>query len=938
VHYLQIIVPGIVAAIGVVVAAVRRSLKSLPGQKQPQGEIRNLVSYLRGAIPYGIGLYLSPVAARRISLRRYGKIRLAHASSSLYVPGIRPREISLDECYVPIRLLGRSSSAQYGDTLLRETGATVVLGEPGSGKSSLITWLYRRACEICIASPGTARLPIKIELKTLPLGGDFDSDDLGRWFLEDIRANVSKVATYNPIYMFDTMVKTSGILLLLDGLDEVQLTKIDLVARLSAAIARTLADLSPRNAVVLTTRPQAFDLCSDVLTGDFVQRYGIEKLSVPDVEEFVRKWPFQSQHRVSPRVVIKQIQDNVSLGELATNPLVLAMYLAHCEQTGTQPAAPEETRTGFLRLIINELLYARRRHQITRGYGHLALKEQREQLLGRLAFEHLMDPAQSLNDVPLSLCERVQHELIQRKGKKADLLTEISVDTGLITIDRTRNEVHFMHIAICEYLAGLICQSDKRAWANLVARASENRLAEPRLAEALIIAVALHPRNARSDMFADLRKIGDADLVLRAVSESQTFNDTVVAEAMRSRLQEILTMDETTPGKELIESAVLLAGTISDSRRVATAINEQPPLEDVRPIDLLEQVSTAHPRSFDTLFAAMANRDFDQALQYARGKLTENEQIFRLLSRDAPAAQLLAAAIAGVHSPNPDEQAFWSVALCRAALERRTVAEDLSREVRSQSLDEYCERVARSSRWSDCFAIRGSLYGQVLTMALQAPIGLDVPDRYAGSSYPGLWLPLLTTIRPRRWRMGEFLFPLGNLTPLAGCIVSAILVAFGLHSSLTTTSYIQLSIAALVAIAVLSVISRSLTRLLTRESGIYQVLNLAKRGRFYGVRHSIRIGKLTVTSRPISPAVHNATNGHEPIEGIKSALISIIAKIFSALWLPLRVLLFGMPLSRWNKIVSLFNASRTMAASATLLRIGKRTVTIEVEIYSGGGK
>src|SRR6185312_5616307 len=90
------------------------------------------------------------------------------------------------------------------------------------------------------------------------------------------------------------------------------------------------------------------------------------------------------------------LTDRPTLREMCSNPLILAMYVQHDYETGVDEVP--STRTQFYEKVINELLFLRRRRQGL-GSRFISLKDQREAILGELAFNNLTDPEQSSNSL-----------------------------------------------------------------------------------------------------------------------------------------------------------------------------------------------------------------------------------------------------------------------------------------------------------------------------------------------------------------------------------------------------------------------------------------------------------------------------------------------------------------------------------------------------------
>lgn len=59
-----------------------------------------------------------------------------------------------------------------------------------------------------------------------------------------------------------------------------------------------------------------------------------------------------------------------------------------------------ESRTDFYRKVADELLIKRRLKQTGPQTSYAKLREQRQQILGRVALNHILNPAEAANSLP----------------------------------------------------------------------------------------------------------------------------------------------------------------------------------------------------------------------------------------------------------------------------------------------------------------------------------------------------------------------------------------------------------------------------------------------------------------------------------------------------------------------------------------------------------
>jgi hypothetical protein len=137
---------------------------------------------LEGAC-YWVGRLVIHSIAARFTLRRYCRLELQKENQYLYVPSRNDVKLEIDRVFVNLTLEQQTdSSGNYNQNTLFSAGNRIrVIGDPGSGKSSLVKRLFRDACLAAIAKPSNAKLPILIELKNLAVPRNIADKTLGDW-------------------------------------------------------------------------------------------------------------------------------------------------------------------------------------------------------------------------------------------------------------------------------------------------------------------------------------------------------------------------------------------------------------------------------------------------------------------------------------------------------------------------------------------------------------------------------------------------------------------------------------------------------------------------------------------------------------------------------------------------------------------------------------
>src|SRR5205823_9570116 len=98
--------------------------------------------------------------------------------------------------------------------------------------------------------------PLPYERRNSDIPDDIMPTTLGKWLLDRVRAQAAEADVYGIAECFDAYAGTSGLLLLLDGLDEISTEQYDRAQAAIMQLADLLSTKSERNAMVLTTRVQ----------------------------------------------------------------------------------------------------------------------------------------------------------------------------------------------------------------------------------------------------------------------------------------------------------------------------------------------------------------------------------------------------------------------------------------------------------------------------------------------------------------------------------------------------------------------------------------------------------------------------------------------------------------------------------------------------------
>lgn len=226
------------------------------------------------------------------------------------------------------------------------------------------------------------------------------------------------------------------------------------------------------------------------------------------------------------------------------------MYTAE-NQAHVNPIAPE-SRTDFYMRVTAELVIRRRLQQTGSTPGHAKLREQRERILGALAFNHLLNPDEPANSLNWSKAIEIT-QLVTGcdEGDAEGRFRALANDTGLITEERTGESFRFIHLTFCEFLAAFeAVRGRDDGWSQLL-EAHKRLIASPdlgsrtRLLEVIPFATALLvPHTRQAEGIYELAEVGDRELVARSLYETKLYEHQLWATTALAEKEELLMAPE----------------------------------------------------------------------------------------------------------------------------------------------------------------------------------------------------------------------------------------------------------------------------------------------------------------------------------------------------------------------------------------------------------
>jgi adenylate kinase family enzyme len=558
--------------------------------------------------------------AASLTLKRYCRLQLAGATKYLRVPAATEVGIDIDMIFVPLVLENQGMGAAYDSSQLLEAGNRVrVVGDPGSGKSSAAKKLFRDECHKALSIPTLSRFPIFIELRNLEIPKNIANAKLGDWMIDYIRTACAKYDVYELKQCFDIYANKSGLLVILDGLDEVSSPMYPRVAAALNALSIKLEQLGENNAIVLTLRTQFHQQTRSDFDSSFPAVLLVKRFTSSDIFEFLSRWPFAKDNFSNAVRIYNDLADRPSLREMCTNPLVLSMYVAQDQISGHQLAP--DSRTDFYSKVVEELLIKRRAKQIGALAAQAAVREQRQRTLGKIAMAHLCDADQSPNHLSWDAAVATIMEVagFTKKQDASVYLRELAKETGLIGEEQEGESFRFVHLTFCEFFCAYEAVNGlSDGWSKLLS-CHQDFQAQPalrsRLLEALPFAAALLPRHMRDAAIDQVFNLCDLHLTAMTFLETKYYTHSLWAEFVNRSIAHLeKSVDQGWDASWLRELHLFLV-VASDAERAASVMAGIAKADAVT--IFFQRFASQQRGSLATLIASYAEQDAAAAFRVA---------------------------------------------------------------------------------------------------------------------------------------------------------------------------------------------------------------------------------------------------------------------------------------------------------------------------------
>ncbi|MEU7874671.1 NACHT domain-containing protein [Dactylosporangium sp. NPDC049140] len=502
-----------------------------------------------------------------------------------------------------------------------------VVGEPGTGKSTLLQHMAWATAEACAAGD-RLRVPFLIQVGDLVgwnWAEDRDTFPFG-YIMQEASATGVPVAADE----LQELLNTGACLFLFDGIDEAGPSTAAMLLKRIRGLVSVINARHPGNQVVVSTRPTYLDLLADLF-----DIYWLDGFSWREVEQFARRWEQLAPGAPTRRRTLLGSVSDPRIRRLMTRPLYLTIVaLLHDGRHGVAV----EQRDDIFRLLTDHML---RRDQ-HKGAQHLdiaaATRTRRLRLEEMALWMQNTSGADEFTLTAPDMEDRLVEYLVvhnemdaDKANREAEAFLHWCVDrSGFLTLNR--RGYHFQQPLVQQYLAScalLHDLMDSGAPAERLTEIAVARADDPHWAEVILFLASQLPKTPATRLVAgvgsartgydDLSRRGVLTAVrimaeclevgrdVRLATLGALWNELDVGAVRQSRqrlsgswrrvYREGLALLPTLRGTESEEDAVLWL--------VSRTAPERPPVVRARAFELLGALGSARQEALEALLEAL---------------------------------------------------------------------------------------------------------------------------------------------------------------------------------------------------------------------------------------------------------------------------------------------------------------------------------------------
>ncbi|WP_286308459.1 NACHT domain-containing protein [Agromyces mangrovi Wang et al. 2018] len=348
--------------------------------------------------------------------------------------------------------------------------------------------------------------------------------------------------------------------------------------------------------------------------------------------------------------------------------------------------------------------------------------EQRWNIVGELAAQNIRDERQDANSISwASVVDVVARVAAVESARAEELLNELIRDTGVLSIGRVRETVHFMHLTFCEFAAAhYVAMSLQDGISRLLESYSrfvnsDKAQLRNRLDEVVPFSCALTAPRDRADALSRVHSVvSDPFVVARTVLESQAYEHPIFASWLDHESLLLTSTVESDWDRVWLRRLQVLTRVLRDSEEHARVLGKTP---GVTASAVLEGLVQGSSERLTLLFGEVAQNDPVAAFNLAEDlgvDFVRGDPEILVSACESPA--FLARAV-DVSRSAKDDAFLWAAIFVEAAQRYRMVAWRLRYTASSGAIQTAAHRVSSSEQWSP-ESPGSDFYADCLTVAV----------------------------------------------------------------------------------------------------------------------------------------------------------------------------------------------------------------------------
>lgn len=357
-----------------------------------------------------------------------------NSSSKTLLHRSQPKK--LKEYYQPLFISKGSTSKRVPTesikTLFKEADCITLIGNAGSGKSTLVKYLFINSFD------ENYKTPITVELRYL---NDYEDSLIN--YIKNKIFKLSKLASHDRI--IERLMKSGNFIFFLDGYDELISSKKEKITK----EIDNLVKLYKENSYLLTSRP-----FTEVDLLPRFHNYNICKLSELEINSFIKKQiPITETELREKMIEAVSKPDNIAYKSFLGNPLLLSMFILTFQSYSSIP----QKRSEFYSQVFEALFSV---HDSMSKLAFVREKKSglsKEQIMDVLKlfsfisfFEEQYTFTMSYFDEKLSLIKNNKDDIDFNNSK---IIDDLTIAIGIVS--REGSDFTFPHRSLQEYFSAL---------------------------------------------------------------------------------------------------------------------------------------------------------------------------------------------------------------------------------------------------------------------------------------------------------------------------------------------------------------------------------------------------------------------------------------------------------------------------------------------------